>query len=77
MTKAEIEAVLERVKTWPEAQQAYAAFCLLAIEREQSEVYELTQEERADLEEALREEERGEFVADEEVEALFKRYGAR
>jgi len=37
--------------------------------------YELTEDERADLEEALAEAERGEFASDEEVAAMYKRHG--
>lgn len=74
MTRGEIEAVFERVRGWPEDRQAYAAFVLLDLEKEYEEPYVLTDEERADLDEALREEKQGEFTSEEEVEALFARY---
>jgi len=37
--------------------------------------YELTEDERADIEEALAEAERGEFATDDEVAAMYKRHG--
>jgi predicted transcriptional regulator len=73
MTKAEIEAVLDRVKTWPPERQEDAAKMLLAMEQQDSAVYELSPEELADIEEALQEVDRGEFATDEEVAAMFKR----
>ncbi len=37
--------------------------------------YELTEDERADVEEALAEAERGEFATDAEVAAMYRRHG--
>jgi predicted transcriptional regulator len=37
--------------------------------------YKLTEEERADIEDALAEAERGEFATDAEVAAMYKRHG--
>jgi predicted transcriptional regulator len=74
MTKREVDAVLERVRSWPEAEQEEAALLLLALEERRKGVYELSEEEIADLDQADREIERGEFVPDEEMKALFDRY---
>jgi predicted transcriptional regulator len=74
MTKREVDAVLERVRSWPEAEQEEAALLLLALEERRTGVYELSEEEIADLDQADREIERGEFVSDEEMKALFDRY---
>jgi predicted transcriptional regulator len=74
MTKDQIEAVLERVKTWPEDRQEQALQILLALEREAAEPYILTDEERADLDEGIAEADRGEFASNEEVAAVFNRY---
>lgn len=76
MTKQDIEAVFERVRTWPIDRQAYAAFLLLDIEREVEEPYELTEEDNAALDEAEAEFERGEVASEEEVQAVFNRYRA-
>jgi len=73
MTKAEIEAVLERVRTWPAEKQEDAVRVLLEIEAEGSGFYELSEEELADIEESLKEIERGEVATDEQVAAMFNR----
>ena len=74
MTKREVDAVFERVRSWPEAEQEEAALLLLALEERRKGVYELSDEELADLDQADREIERGELVPDEEMKALFDRY---
>jgi predicted transcriptional regulator len=74
MTKAEIDAVLDRVRTWPLERQEDAMRMLLAMEEQDAAVYELSPEELTDIEESLREVERGEFATDEEVAAVFNRY---
>jgi predicted transcriptional regulator len=73
MTKTEIDAVLDRVRTWPPERQEDAARVLLEMEAAGTEVYELSEEELADIEEGLKEIERGEVATDEEVAALFSR----
>ena len=77
MTKQEIEAVLDRVRTWPIPRQEDAARTLLRMEELGTSPYELSDQERADLEEAEREIERGEVASDEEVEAVLKRFRLR
>jgi predicted transcriptional regulator len=72
MTKDQIEAVLERVKTWPEERQEEAVQLLLALEAE-PDVYVLSEEERAAIEEGFAEADRGEFATDEEMAAFFER----
>ena len=73
MTKTEIDAVLERVRTWPAERQEDAARILLEMEAQGTEVYQLSEDELADIEEGLKEIERGEVATDEEVAALFNR----
>jgi predicted transcriptional regulator len=73
MTKDQIDAVLDRVKTWPPERQEDAVRVLLQMEEASTEVYELSEEELADIEEGLREIERGEVATEEEVAALFAR----
>ena len=77
VTAEEIEGILHRVRSWPIERQKDAAWMLLMMEEQGVEPYELTEDEEADLKLALEEEERGEFATDEEIEALFKRYGRR
>jgi predicted transcriptional regulator len=74
MNKAQIDSILDRVRTWPEERQEDAARVLLAMESEDNGVYRLTDEERAEIRTALAEVERGEVASDEEVAAVFDRY---
>ena len=74
MTKSQIEAVLDRVRSWPPERQEDAARVLLAMEAEDAGPYRLTPEERADLQAALEEVARSEFASDEEVAAVFGRF---
>jgi hypothetical protein len=74
MTREEIDAVLERVRTWPLERQETAAALLVQLEDEPQDPYELSPEETADLLEAEAEIERGEVASDAEVKALFDRY---
>jgi predicted transcriptional regulator len=74
MTRDQIDAILERVRSWPPEQQDDAANVLLATEAEGTAPYELSEEERLDIEEGLAEGDRGEFATEEEVEAFFARF---
>ena len=74
MTKEQIESVLNRVFSWPLERQEDAVRMILDMEKQDSREIELSDEQRADLREALAEAERGEFATDEEVEAVFGRY---
>ena len=74
MSKKEIEAVLDRVRTWPLSRQEDAAHVLLRMEANGTAVYQLTEEERGDIEAALEEVERGEVASDQDVAAVFDKY---
>jgi predicted transcriptional regulator len=74
VTKEQIEAIFERVKTWPPERQEDAVAMLLRMEEQGVEPYELDADERREVEAALAEAKRGEFATDEEVEAVFNRY---
>ena len=74
LTRAEVDAIIERVRSWPEEKREEAALILLALEEQDGQPYELSEEEERDLDEALEEEARGEFATEEEVEAFFKRH---
>ena len=69
----QIEAIFERVRTWPIQRQEDAAAMLLRMEEQGVEPYEFDEDERREIEAALAEAERGEFASDEEVEAVFSR----
>jgi cation transport ATPase len=74
MNKAQIDSILDRVRTWPEERQEDAARVLLAMEGEDNGVYRLSDEVREEIRAALAEVERGEVASDEEVAAVFNRY---
>ena len=73
MNKAQIDSILDRVRTRPEERQEDAARILLAMEGEEGGVYRLSDEERAEVSAALAEIERGEVASEEEVATLFNR----
>lgn len=74
MTKDEIQAIFERVLTWPSERLADVAELLLQMETANEVADDLTAEDLADLEEGLAEADRGEFASEEEVDALLHRY---
>ena len=71
MTKAEIEAVPERVKTWPIERQEEAARMLLLMEA--TGTYELGHEEIAALSNVFDGERRDGIVRQEQVAAIVRR----
>ena len=70
MTRSEIDAVLDRVRTWPLARQQRIAAALLAIEQEGDAPYRLSDEERGDIRAGLAEAARGEFATEMEMSAI-------
>jgi hypothetical protein len=72
MTKEQIESVLDRVRTWPTSRQEDAVRILLAMEERETQVYRLSDEERAGIRAALEEVARDEFASDEELAAIFQ-----
>ena len=77
MTRNEIDAIFDRVRTWPEERQEDAARMLMALEENGSAVYRLDDDERADIEAAIREDDQEEIASDEDVEAVFNRLTRR
>jgi hypothetical protein len=73
MTKDQVEAVFDRVRSWPAERQEQAARILVALEGRASGTYRLDADEAADIDAGLEEDARGEFASDVEVEALFAR----
>jgi predicted transcriptional regulator len=73
MTKEEINAVLENVRSWPEQDQEELAE--LEIEARRTGVYVMNEEERTAVREGLEQAERGVFVPDDEMRTFWKRYG--
>jgi hypothetical protein len=74
MTKL-LDRAIEAAKELPaEMQDEIAAILLSFMGEDSGEVYQLTPEEEADLEEADREIERGEIATEEEVRAMWAKY---
>lgn len=74
MTREQIDAILERVRSWPPERQEDAAGILLQMEAEGATPYELSEEEQEDVAQGLREAEGGKFATEEEVAAILTRY---
>jgi predicted transcriptional regulator len=75
MTRADINAVLEGVRSWPQEDQEELAELAREIEARRKRVYVMDAEERAAVRRGLDEATRGEFVPDDEMSAFWKRYG--
>jgi hypothetical protein len=74
-TKA-LDALMERAASWPEEAQAELVRFMIDTEAKHFGIYRLDDEDRARIERSLAAARRGEFAADHEVEALFRRYRA-
>jgi predicted transcriptional regulator len=74
MTNDQINALLDRVRTWPEEQQAYAAEVLLTIEAQDRGPLRVSDEEWSAIQEGSAQAERGEFVSDADIAAFWKRH---
>ncbi len=70
-----IDALIERVSSWPEQAQEEAVESLLSIEARHVGTYRPSREERAAILQGLAEADRGEFVSDADMAAFFKRHG--
>ena len=73
MKKDELEDILARVRTWTPDLRAEAVDLLLALEQDNGDIYELTDEELADIREGLAEADRDEFATEEEIAYIFRR----
>lgn len=74
MTREQIVAILDRVRSWPPERQEDAANILLEIKGENTAPYEFSGGEMEDIADGLREADRREFARDEEVAAVLMRY---
>ena len=67
--------MIDRVREWPEERQADAAKLLEAMEQAGRGPYVLSDAERAVVEAAIAEADRGEFVPDDAMQAFWRRNG--
>ena len=75
MTKAEIRAVLDRVRTWPEDRQAYLARVAIQIEAQDAEVAQEDETTRKAIAAARAQARRGKFASDKRVKGVWKKFG--
>ena len=75
MTKDQIDAVLESVRSWPQQDQEELVELAREIVARRTGVYNMTDEECAAVGEGLAQARRGELVSDDEMESLWKKYG--
>ncbi len=73
MKNDDLETIIARVRVWPPERREQAVGLLLALERFGEVLYPLTDEEAAELEEAIAEMDTEEPASDTEVMAVFRR----
>jgi len=74
MANKELEALLERVPTWPDDVQEDVLAWLKAIEHDVSTEYVLSDEDKASIDRGLDDARNRRFVSPEEMDALFARF---
>ena len=74
MTKL-LEKAIAKARELPEEDQDAVAIAMLTMTEQGSPILPLDDETRAAIREGLNEARRGEFVPEEEIEALWKRHG--
>jgi predicted transcriptional regulator len=70
-----LEQAIEKIKELPEDRQAYAAEVLEQIAAAGSGEFQVPEDHRAAVLEGLEQAQRGEFVSDQEMAALWKKFG--
>jgi hypothetical protein len=71
MNKDQIDAVLESVRSWPDADREELAECAREIEARRTAVYVMSDEERRAVAEALR----SPLVSEEEADRFWRELG--
>ena len=77
MNKQILKGVMERVETWPAADQAELLEYALEIEARHAGRFEPTPEELEGIDRGLQDARAGRFATDKEVEAVFAKYRGR
>ena len=70
---ASLMQLLPKIESWPEEDQEALLAAAREIEAERTGIYELSDDERAAIEEGIAQADRGEFASSEDVEAIFRR----
>jgi hypothetical protein len=74
MNKQLFKSVMERVESWPEAEQQELLEIVIEMEARRAGTFEPTPEELQAIDEAIEAVKRGEIATDAEVEAVFAKY---
>jgi predicted transcriptional regulator len=72
---ARLQSLFERLATLPDELLAEVEESVEEIERWRSDIFRLTDEERAAVRKGMAAAQRGEFVSDEELAAFYRRHG--
>jgi hypothetical protein len=75
MTKAQIRAILDRVRSWPEERQAELAGIVLQIEAQDAELAAEDEATRAAISEGLAQAKQRKFAGDARVKATWRKFG--
>jgi hypothetical protein len=73
MTKEQIEAVLNNVRSWPQEEQEELVDAALEIEARRVGIYRPNQNEREGIERGLRAMRKGRFASDERIAEIFQK----
>lgn len=76
MTSPDIASLIDSLSTWPRDDLDELIEVAHAIEARRTGTYEMTADERASVEEGLGQARRGEFVSDQQMDAVWARFGA-
>ncbi|MEZ0303250.1 MAG: hypothetical protein ACAH24_14560 [Hyphomicrobiaceae bacterium] len=75
MTKTQIKAILDRVRTWPEDRQADLARIALHIEAQEARLAPEDEETKAAIAEGLAQAKQRKFASDARVKATWRKFG--
>jgi predicted transcriptional regulator len=70
-----LKRMLPAIESWPEEDQAALAEAARLIEAMRKGVYSLSPDEEAAVAEGLAQADRGEFAPDDEIAAIWRRFG--
>ena len=75
MTKAQVRAILDRVRAWPEERQADLARIALQIEAQETEPAPEDEATRTAISEGLAQAKQRKFASDARVKATWRKFG--
>ena len=75
MTKAQIRAILDRVRSWPEERQAELASIALHIEAQEARLAPEDEDTKAAIAEGLAQAKQRKFASDARVKATWRKFG--